>query len=115
MLLSQLFTILVTAIIAYYAPAAVHKGNALIAHVTARAVSLLPKQIEYVDRPVVEIIERPVIEVIEKPVFRDREIVVTPSNAQMVYLLAQNAFQQLLVPVFWSVLTLDPRYQIGLL
>ena len=115
MLLSQLFTILMTAIIAYYAPVAVHKGNALIAHVTARAVSLLPKQIEYVDRPVVEIIERPVIEVIEKPVFRDREIVVTPSNAQMVYLLAQNAFQQLLVPVFWSVLTLDPRYQIGLL
>ena len=51
MLLSQLFTILVTAIVAYYAPAAVHKGNALIAHVTARAVSLLPKQIEYVDRP----------------------------------------------------------------
>ena len=44
MLLSQWFTILVTAIIAYYAPAAVHKGNALIAHVTARAVSLLPKQ-----------------------------------------------------------------------
>ena len=43
MLLSQLFTILVTAIIAYYAPAAVHKGNALIAHVTVRAVSLLPK------------------------------------------------------------------------
>ena len=114
MLLSQLFTILMTAIIAYYAPVAVHKGNALIAHVTVRAVSLLPKQIEYVDREI-EIIERPVIEVIEKPVFRDREIFVTPSNAQMVYLLAQNAFQQLLVPVIWSVLTLDPRYQIGLL